>query len=173
MKTKTIQIEVAILNEFDVRRHLIVPNVTPLSDLVGFEADMLVLTSSGYATAFEIKVSRSDLKNDLKKSHIKNLSTSWRSYRGKNCLEFYYRKLKYFNYAVPKELEQEALNQIPNFCGLYVFENNEYPKLNRFYQVRGAKKINNYKWDEKNKFELARLGTMRISNLKRFILSNI
>lgn len=124
---KTIEAEIALMREFKFQQNIVIPNVTVMSGLVGFEADILSLTKAGYATAVEIKVSKADLKNDLKKRHIKNVmgvkpvkgeSSSW-YYKS---MEDYYGNLKHFYYAVPKKLKDDALNQIPSFAGLFVFE---------------------------------------------------
>ena len=168
---RCIDLEIHIMRHFDIRQNLIVPNVTDVSMLVGFETDMLVLTKSGYATGFEIKVTKGDLKADLKKKHIKRLD---QFLNGQPGLERYFGRFKYFNYAVPVHLKDVALDQIPDFCGLWVLDVPGYPALPKFYQVREAKKLFDYRWSEKQQYELARLGTMRILAMKEGIknLSN-
>jgi hypothetical protein len=150
---KTIDIELAILKKFKYQQNYIVPNITNQMNLLRFECDMLVISKSGFATGFEIKVSKGDLKADLKKQHFGN--------------EKYYKKFKSFYYAVPKELEEIALEIIPDFCGLYVFEvlKNKYS----FKEVKKSIKISAYKWPENEIFEVLRLGTMRIFSLKNKI----
>lgn len=64
---RCIDIELSIFRLYDIRQHVIVPNISNQMFLVPFETDMLVLTQSGYATGFEIKVSKSDLLADLRK----------------------------------------------------------------------------------------------------------
>jgi hypothetical protein len=147
------------MNHFDIRRNLIVPNISDWSNLLRFEADVLILSQSGYATCIEIKVSKGDLKNDLKKPHIKHLDQLliW----NKPPLERYYSSLKYFYYAVPERLINDALSQIPSFAGLI--------SLNGMRVVRKPKKLFDKKWNEKERYSLARLGAMRILNLKRKI----
>lgn len=66
-KTRTIDIELAIMYEFNFRQNLIVPNISSMMGVLPFETDMLVLTKSGMAYGFEIKTSKSDLKKDFKK----------------------------------------------------------------------------------------------------------
>lgn len=174
----TLEMEIALMNHFDIRKNIIVPNVTTLSGLVGFETDLLVLSKSGYATAIEIKVSKSDLKNDLKKKHIERLNTDWKHpFNSKNALEYYYKNLKYFIYAVPEELEYEALKQIPDFCGLLVASEYEHlgEKRISFFNPnsgRGAQIIGNTKWSLEMQLKLARLGTMRILKYKNKCLIN-
>jgi len=166
-KVRCIDIEIHIMRTFDIRRNIIVPNVTDISGLLAFEADMIVLSQNGYATGFEIKFSKGDLKADLKKKHIKRLN----EFRlgAKTSLEFYFQKFKYFNYAVPIHLQDEALKQIPDFCGLWVLDKQPYPAIPKFTEVREAKKLFDYKWSIEQQLSLARLGTMRILSLKEGI----
>ena len=161
MKTKCIDIEIAIMQKFDIRRNLIVPNITNQMQLVGFETDMLIINGNNYATGFEIKVSKGDLKNDLKKPQYALIDVM--KY-GKRGMDRYYGKFEYFNYAVPIELKEEALAMIHPFCGLWVFEKKSSGK-NTFVEVRKPKKISDYKWTDKNKYAIARLGSMRILGL--------
>lgn len=165
-----LDIECAIMREFDFRQNLIVPNVSNMMMIVPFETDMLVLTKSGYAYGFEIKISKSDLKADFKKPQHAKFDEPHRV-SGKKGLERFYGKFKHFSYAVPEQLKECALELIPDFCGLWVFQKNKYPIPNRFYQAREPKKLFDYKWSESQRYELARLGTMRIYALKH-ALSN-
>jgi len=105
-----VEIEVAIMREFDFRQNLIVPNISNQMGIVAFETDVLVLTKSNYAYGFEIKVSKSDLKADFKKpQHIKFNEMR----NGKTGLERFYGKLKHFSYAVPEQIKECALELIP------------------------------------------------------------
>jgi len=159
-------IELAIMREFDYRENLIVPNISNMMGLVPFETDMMVLTKSSYAHGFEIKISKSDLKADFKKvQHVK----IDHFFNGKTGIEKYFGRFKYFYYAVPEHLKECALELIPSFCGLWIYQKNEYPKLSLFYQAREPKKLFDYKWTEKERYAVARLGTMRIYNLKQAI----
>lgn len=161
-----LDIECAIMREFDFRQNLIVPNVSNMMAIVPFETDMLVLTKSGYAYGFEIKVSKADLKADSKKPQHAKFDEPHRS-SGKKGLERFYSKFKHFSYAVPEQLKECALELIPDFCGLWVYAKYQYPKLPKFYCAREPKKLFNYKWSESQRYELARLGTMRIYALKQ------
>lgn len=165
-----IEIEVAIMKEFDFRQNLIVPNVSNMMMIVPFETDVLVLTKSGYAYGFEIKVSKSDLKADFKKPQHTRFDEMK---NGKTGLERFYGKFKHFNYAVPEQLKECALELIPDFCGLWIYRKQESPALPKFYCEREPKKLFDYKWSEKQRYELARLGAMRIYALKRAILYHI
>ena len=159
MKIKTIDIELAIMDYFKFNRQLIVPN---LSYTFLFETDMVVISKSGYAHGFEIKVSKSDLKNDLSKPHIANLD---KFVFGKTGFERWFRKFKHFSYAVSSDLEEEALNQIPDFFGLYTLSVTEssYPL---FKEIKKPKKLFNYKLNDKEIYNIQRLAAMRIYGLK-------
>ena len=71
-KVNCVDIEVAIMNEMNFRQNLIIPNVTNQMTIVPFETDVLVLTKSGYAYGFEIKISKADLRADFKKKTSHN-----------------------------------------------------------------------------------------------------
>ncbi len=119
----------------------------------------------------EIKVSKSDLKNDLKKNHIKRLNTIVGS-QGKTALEYYYGRLKHFSYFVPDFLEEEALKQIPEFSGLYIgvkYPNSYRPDKIHVKKIRSPKKLFGYKWSMEEKYQIARLGSLRILGLKKKI----
>jgi hypothetical protein len=159
-----LDIELAIMKEFNFRKNLIVPNITSMMAILPFETDMLVLTNSLYAYGFEIKVSKSDLKADFKKPQHSKIS---QMHNEKTGLERYFGKFKYFYYAVPEQLKEYALDVIPDFCGLYVLAKSEHYKVNKFYQAKEPKKLFDRKWTEKERYEIARLGTMRIYSLKQ------
>lgn len=167
LQVNCVEIEVQIMEEFGIRENLIVPNISNQMGLVAFETDMLVLTKSGYAHGFEIKTSKSDLKADFKKpQHVK--FNEIRS--GKKGLDRFYGKFKYFSYAVPEQLKECALEMIPDFCGLWVYKKTDHYQTTKFYKAREAEKLFDYKWPESQRYELARLGTMRIYALKKALL---
>lgn len=158
---RCIDIELAIFRMYDVRQNIIVPNVSDQMCLVHFETDMLVLSQSNYATGYEIKVTKSDLLADLKKKQYARFKDKE---NGSLLQELYYaKKFKYFYYAVPQKLKEIALQIIPEFVGLYVYDNNGVGFL---IKVKDAKKLKTQSWSEKDKIELMRLGTMRIYSLK-------
>lgn len=162
LPVKCREIEIQIMKRFDFRQNLIVPNVTNITGIVPFETDILVLSKSGYAHGFEIKTSKSDLKADFKKpQHTKFDEMK----NGKTGLERYYGKFKYFSYAVPEQLKEDAILLIPDFCGLWIYRKTEDFGSRYFYQERSPKKLFDNKWTEKRRYDLARLGTMRIYSL--------
>ena len=146
-----------------------VTNVTALTDLSEFEIDVLMLSGANFAHGFEIKVTKADLKKDLKKTHIANIDTI---IRGKRGFEKYFKKLKYFSYVVPKELEESASLSIPSFCGLYVCTMNKYGGIS-ISEIRKPKKLFEYKWSDDERYKLARLGALRIFSCKMRELRDI
>jgi hypothetical protein len=172
MQMTTLEMEIAVIKGFNPRQNLIVPNISwGLHDQRYkslHECDVLVLSNSNYATEVEIKISKSDLLNDLKKRH-----------KHKHNL------IRRFYYAVPEKLEQTALENIPNGAGLLVVYDklftgytwhkeggrSEYTKY--YTQLKTVKEcsINKdaIKWTDEQSLQLARLGTMRILGLKQKI----
>lgn len=167
-KVSCVEIEVAIMREFDFRRKLIVSGVTNMMGLVAFETDMIVLSESNYAYGFEIKTSRSDLRAEFKKRQHTHLEVML---NGKTGKERYYGKFKYFYYAVPEQLKELALELIPPFCGLWVYRKPLHPLLPKFYKAKEASMLFNYKWTIDQRYELARLGAMRVFALKEGVIA--
>lgn len=166
---KTLEVEIALMKYFGIRKNLIVPNVSNWSNLLNFEADLLVLSGSGYASCIEIKVSKTDLKRDLTKKHIFLWTTNYNYFKHYyRDLKHYYRDLKYFYYAVPKKLQEDALAQIPKFAGLLVLDYYEGEVC--VTEVRKPRVLFKKKWSEQERYLLARLGTMRILGLKEKLL---
>lgn len=164
---KTLEVETRLMYYFEFVRNMIVPAVTN-SGTLRFEADLLILSPAGYATAVEIKVSKADLRKDLQKNHIKRIGERL-EHSGKDAFKWYYEPLKFFYYAVPKKLEQAALEQIPDFCGLLVLnDNGRYIEVNK---VREPRQLFKTKWTEREIFNVLRVGVMRIPGLKSNTIS--
>ena len=145
---KTIEMEIALIEHFGIRQNIIVPNIS-YSFLINHEADLIVLTKSNYAYEVEIKISKSDLKNDKNKKHSHENSM-----------------LKYLWFAVPKELEEFALTEIPQKAGLLSVE-----KIDSDYYVTRVKYPESNKSCRKltisERNYLSELGCMRILGLKK------
>ncbi len=152
----TLQIEIALMRGLEFTKNLMVPTVKA-GGLVRFETDMLMLSKAGYATAIEIKISKSDLKADSKKAHIKNTG---KVIYGKSWKEKYFPKVKYFYYAVPDDLLELALTTVHKDFGIYTVRGKS------IFIARPAKVISNYKWNDKERYALARLGALRIFGYK-------
>lgn len=163
---KIIDLEIALMNYLDIRKNLVVPNVTNQTNLVAFETDILSLSKSGYASAFELKVSLADLKKDLDKKHIWMLNNDF-GYGGKPAIMYFYSNLKYFYYVVPENLREKAIEQIPVFAGLLVAERiSKYNKRIEISEARKANVIYKKRWSPDMQYQLARLGAMRILGYK-------
>jgi hypothetical protein len=148
---KTIEMEIALMHELNIRQNLIVPNVS--WGMNGMhECDLLVLSPGGYATEVEIKVSKADLLSDFKKKHGHD-----------------HYLLSYLYFAVPEKLKETALNVIPSRAGLYIVRDSymySSRKYRAVYLVRKAQRVNGAKWDGELRLKLARLGALRILGLK-------
>jgi hypothetical protein len=149
---RTIDIELAIMKTYDFKRNLIVPGITAMMGLMDFEVDMFLLTKSNMGWGFEIKTTMGDLMKDLNKPHFGKIE--------------YYRKFKFFYYVVPQGLESKAEKVIPDFCGLSVI------KDGIIWPVVPSRLLGNYKWTDQERYNIARLGAMRIYNLKRKIAAH-
>ncbi len=150
-KLNTLDMEIALMNHVGIRQNIVVPNVS--WSFLSYEADLVILTKSNYATEIEIKISKSDLKKDKEKNHNHNNE-----------------HFKYLYFAVPKDLVEFALTEIPDRAGLY--EVYKTSNENRYWvtQIRPPKLNKNHvRWKESERNYLSELGCMRILNLKEKI----
>src|SRR5690625_4378677 len=111
----TLEVELHLMEHFDFRQKLIIPNVTDASQLVKFETDLLILSKSNYAHGIEIKVSLSDFKKDFEKKHIQSMD-----------MERYFKPLRFFSYAFPEKLLEFAKDNVDERFGLYSIESGRY-----------------------------------------------
>lgn len=152
------QVEYAVARMFGARQNLIVPNVSWGFLGLHYEADMIVVNKNGYAKEIEIKVSKADLVRDGSKKH------------NHDCGKF-----KELYFAIPEKL-LEHREYIPERAGIIVVKEIEgYYSKGKYLRASIEKKpvINGAdKLTLQEKYELARLGTMRIWNLKHKILEN-
>jgi len=147
---KSLEIEIALMEHLGVRQNTIVPNVS--WSFLNYEADLVMLTGSGYATEIEIKVSKSDLKRDKEKRHYHDSDY-----------------FKYLYFAVPEKLTEFALTKIPERAGLYKVIDNGY----RYFVEQVKSPIlnkNHKKWSPKERLRFAELGCMRILGLKKKLI---
>jgi hypothetical protein len=154
---KTLDIEIEVIKGFNPRQNIIVTNVSwgivNAKYKALHECDVLILSGSGYATEVEIKVSKADLLKDGEKKHHHN-----------------HNLIRRFYYAVPKELEQVALETIPDHAGLIIITKISDARRNRLTWVKQCKPNKEaVKWTDNQRMQLARLGTMRILGLKQKI----
>lgn len=148
---KTLDIEIALMQKIGIRDKLIVPNVSwgmsPGNSRSLHECDLLILSESNYATEIEIKISKGDLKADLLKKHGHS-----------------HPYIKYLYYAVPYEMKDFALQNIPIGAGLYTVRDKWKSGVS---MVRKSQTVLQAKqWSQEDRYKLARLGALRILNLK-------
>jgi hypothetical protein len=142
--------EIRLAEYFDFRANLIVPNVS--WGLINHECDLLILSKAGYASEIEIKISRSDLLADKKKKHG-------------HCSN----KIKFLWFAIPENIDIEfALHNIPDRAGLIIVPEERKPIIKKNPVLNKLAK----QFSVDDKFQLARLGAMRIWGLKRKVVLN-
>ena len=130
-----------------------------------WESDKLIITRSGYAYEFEVKISKSDFKADFKKedkhtilegkkeflpSYDKVLGI-WKGLQADNYRTSRFKKPNYFYYAVPEGLID--VNDVPEYAGLiYVLPGGEKKSKDGkwcwdgFYVVKSAPKLHGTKY---------------------------
>ena len=135
---------------FDYRKNLIVPNVHWGMNM--HECDLLIVSKAGYVTECEIKVSRADLKKDQLKVH---------GHRSP-CI-------KYLYFAVPEKLTEAALELAPARAGILAVRHDDpddwTPRVRRIRDAECQKHAR--KMSDRDQYKVARLGALRIWNLKR------
>ena len=145
-------VELAIVGLLVYRQNLIVPNVSWGFGYLHYEADLVVVTKAGYAKEIEIKVSKGDLIKDKEKGHGHN-----------------YRQFKELWFAIPEKLAEysDYKEHIPERAGIYIVtEEDGYCSV---VLERKAERTNAEPITTKDRYELARLGALRIWSLKRKI----
>lgn len=142
----TGEIELAIARYFNPRLNVIVPNISWGLDL--HEIDLLVLNPSNYAYEIEIKTSLSDLKADKNKKH-----------------GHFSNKIRRLYFAVPVELQKEAIEHIPERAGLLTIKTNTQVTLVKSPLLN----IKARKFNDKEIKKLYELSNMRLWNLKEII----
>jgi len=143
----TLEIEVRVARYMDICTNTIVPNIS--WGLGIHECDLMVVSSAGYVTEIEIKVSKSDLLAESKKKHSHDDP-----------------RIKNFYFAVPSDLADFALEHIPERAGLII--------VSKDGQVRTMKSpVHNHKAEKltpEEHLKVARLGSMRMWGLKEKII---
>jgi len=139
------EIEIAVARHFGVRKYVMVPNVS--WGFLPYEADILVLSPSSYLWEVEIKVSRSDLLRDGKKRHQHDS-----------------QKVRQLWFAVPSRLEP-CIEHVPEKAGILV--------VSTFGTVTEHRKPTPnetaIKLSDEQRFQIARLGALRVWSLKEKI----
>ena len=153
-KITTLEMEIILMEYFKFNQKIVVPNVRhgiryknrPLN-----ECDLLVLTGSKYGVQIEIKVTKADLMKDRDKKHDHNID---------------HPLIKTFYYALPYYLEEVALQEIPEYAGLLIVNENGTV----YEKKKPINDKNAIKWSDEIILKLGRLAVMRIYNLKKNIL---
>lgn len=146
-KITTFEIESAVAIYFGFRENIIVPNISWGAHL--HECDLLIIRKSGHGIEVEIKISKSDLKNDFKKEH--------------NHIDRYNR-IREFYYAIPEYME-DCIPLIPERAGIISVSKNIIAGT-VYTQCRTIRKskINTTasKFCDNEILKIAHLGTMRL-----------
>lgn len=142
---KTNDIEKAVVKYFNPRQNLIIANVS-----WGFgihECDLLILTKADYLYEVEIKISVSDLKRDKFKRH-----------------GHYSALIRKLYFAIPTALI-EYQSEIPDRAGILEvreIEREDGIKIFSVNKIREAQTFNTPKLTIEQKYQLARLGVLRL-----------
>ncbi|PSR52029.1 hypothetical protein AHMF7605_00080 [Adhaeribacter arboris] len=149
------QMETAVANLWDVRRHIIVPNISWGMKL--HECDLFILTKANYALEIEIKRTKADLKKDAEKQHAHQSE-----------------RIKELWFAIPERLKN-CLEFIPAHAGVILVKKRRIKSLQPAYRAvryrlpvpnKAAKKLS-----EQEVSNVKRLGCMRIWSLKATIIN--
>ena len=143
-----LDIELAIAKHYDTRQHIIVPNCyINFGTSADHECDLIIIKRSGYAEEIEIKMSKADLKADFKKKH--------------GHID---ERLQHLYYAMPVELYEQCKELIPEYAGVFTITKYEDRGFARCVKSAPKKKCRKLTIEEQ--LNIARLGVMRIWNLK-------
>lgn len=152
-----LEIELAVAKYIGIRQHLIVPNV---SWGMGFahECDLLSISSTGYATEIEIKISKTDILRDQKKR-----KWTWGAYsKYSDCYIQSFNIIKALYFAIPESLKECILN-IPERAGVLLIDDNGLC----FEERKPTINTRARKLTDKEMIHMGRLAAMRIWTLKR------
>jgi len=152
-KIKTLDVEIAVSEYFNPRQNLPIPNVS--WGMFIHECDLFILTSSGYGYEVEIKVSRQDLIKDKEKRH---------GHKDE--------RIKFLYFAIPHYLKKD-IEHIPERAGILIVNDEKDRTVPRVECLRKPKQNGSYKFTLEERFQLARLGALRILGLKRKIKEQI
>ncbi len=146
-------IEIAVARMFGVRANLIVPNASWGAGI--HECDLLICSSAGYLTEVEIKVTKADLKKDGEKRHAHKSA-----------------KIKFLFFAIPIQVYERKTEEIealvPQQAGILVVSKSEiYSTYNVDVRRKPTKNRMARSLSQIERYELARLGALRIWDLKK------
>lgn len=172
-----IQSRLAHIDQFNLRRNIVVPNVS--WGLLEYEADFVSLSKSGYLTEVEIKRSWEDFRKDFQKKHMHDDP-----------------RISYFYYCVPKSIAYRVMDAlyvvepceskyrkykitgikdgVPTNAGLITYDNHDWQGNEcewigiDFIAYAGRRKAAR-KLTDQEQLKLAHLGCMRLWDLKKKI----
>lgn len=152
------EIEIGLAKYFDLRKNIIVPNVS--WGLLSHEADLLILSKSGYLTEVEIKRSWSDFLADFRKRHTHDDP-----------------KVSWHYYAVPESIVDKCkakLEELDKRKKWGLIRYTEWQGMCMPSIVMHPSNHNYHNSDKKlyieEQLQLARLGTMRVWKLKQKLI---
>lgn len=153
------EIQVALRNSgiWNKRQDIFIPNLS--WGLLNHEADLVIITKSGYLTEVEIKRSWEDFKADFKKGHEHN---DPRVYHFHFCVPESIKD-RVFEFLKEKYCPEGKYIAIPSV--LYYSEGGSIHQLPGGYSRRGGRKL-----FLEEQLTAARLGCMRVWNMKEKLL---
>lgn len=107
----TTEIEYALTEEFFLKHKIVATGITKNNRIVSHECDLLTVNNNMFITEYEIKISLSDVKADLKKKHDHSCDKIVRTF-----------------FVLPLELVDKAIEFIPEKFGVIGIEKVEFLK---------------------------------------------
>jgi len=143
------EVEMSIVKLYGIRQHIIVPNCyINFGTKADHECDLIVIKRSGYAIEIEIKMSKSDFMADFKKKH--------------GHID---ERLQSLYYAMPHEVYEQCIEMIPDYAGVYTvkrYDDKVFASCVKNATIKPSRKLT-----ESEQLKIARLGVMRVWNLKQ------
>lgn len=146
-----LEMEIAISNLFDIRKNIIVPNIS--WGLGIHECDLFIVRNTGYCIEVEIKRSKQDLKKDFEKTH---------SHIDKQ------NRIKEFYYAIPDYL-YDSCKELIGDKGLITvskWESNKKTYIKAKFHTKSISLKDARKLSDKEILKVLKLGVMRVWKLK-------
>ncbi|HCA07396.1 hypothetical protein [Chryseobacterium sp.] len=102
-----------------------------------WEADMLFIDADGFSHEIEIKLSKSDFKNDFKKSYLnKETGEKFLKHDKISCGDYICNA---FSFLLPMGMIEHSI--IPEHCGIIEFYHNADTWETEFYLIRSPKRV--------------------------------
>ncbi len=102
---KTIEIEYALTEKFFTDHKLVATGITKNNQIISHECDFITVNNNMFITEYEIKISLSDVKADLKKEHKHECNKISRTF-----------------FVMPIELVEKSIDYIPENFGIIGIE---------------------------------------------------